>query len=160
MRTGEDIVWPRIFYVVVVVVIKCFMIGVNVWWVYLAPQNIPRAVNVLTLGNKVILYCIVLEHIRHEDRWGHQSISDMRTGEDIRAYQTWGQVRTADMRTGEDIRGHQTWGQVKTSEDTRHEDRWGHQSISYMRTGKDIRGHQRWGQMRASDITGLRTWAL
>ena len=26
---------------------------------YLAPQNIPRAINVLTLGNKVILYCIV-----------------------------------------------------------------------------------------------------
>ena len=42
-----------------VVVIKCFMIGVNVWWVYLAPQNIPRAISVLTLGNKVILYCIV-----------------------------------------------------------------------------------------------------
>ena len=30
----------------------------NVWWVYLAPQNIPRAV-VSTLGNKVVLYCIV-----------------------------------------------------------------------------------------------------
>ena len=29
------------------------MIGVNAWWVYLAPQNIPRA-NVLTLGNKVV----------------------------------------------------------------------------------------------------------
>ena len=26
---------------------------------YLAPQNIPRAVSVLTLGNKVILYRIV-----------------------------------------------------------------------------------------------------
>ena len=39
---------------------QCFMIGVNVWWVYLAPQNIPRAISVLTLGNKVILYyCIV-----------------------------------------------------------------------------------------------------
>ena len=38
-------------------VIKCFMIGVNVWWAYLAPQNIPRAISVLTLGNKVILYC-------------------------------------------------------------------------------------------------------
>ena len=37
---------------------QCFMIGVNVWWVvYLASQNIPRAI-VLTLGNKVILYCI------------------------------------------------------------------------------------------------------
>ena len=24
---------------------------------YLAPQNIPRAISVLTLGNKVILYC-------------------------------------------------------------------------------------------------------
>ena len=42
-----------------VVVIKCFMNGVNVWWVYLAPPNIPRAISVLTLGNKVILYCIV-----------------------------------------------------------------------------------------------------
>ena len=28
--------------------------------VYLAPQNIPRAIRVLTLGNKVILYGIVL----------------------------------------------------------------------------------------------------
>ena len=53
--------FTRIFFVVVaVVVIKCFMIGVNVWWVYLAPQNIPRAISVLTLGNKVILYCIVI----------------------------------------------------------------------------------------------------
>ena len=25
---------------------------------YLAPQNIPRAISVLTLGNTVILYCI------------------------------------------------------------------------------------------------------
>ena len=41
------------------VIIKCFMIGVSVWWVYLAPQNIPRAISVLTLGNKVILYCIL-----------------------------------------------------------------------------------------------------
>ena len=44
----------------VVVVIKCFMTGVNVWWVYLAPQNIPCAISVLIsvliLGNKVILY--------------------------------------------------------------------------------------------------------
>ena len=31
------------------VVIKCFMTGVNVWWVYLAPQNIPCAISVLTL---------------------------------------------------------------------------------------------------------------
>ena len=31
-----------------------FMIGVNVWWVYLALQNIPSAI-VLTLGNKVVL---------------------------------------------------------------------------------------------------------
>ena len=33
------------------------MIGVNVWWVYKytqAPQNIPCALIVLTLGNKVI----------------------------------------------------------------------------------------------------------
>ena len=41
------------------VVIKCFMIGVNVWWVYLAPWNIPRAISVLTLGNNVISYCIM-----------------------------------------------------------------------------------------------------
>ena len=45
--------------VVAVVVIKCFMIGVNVWWVYLAPQNIPRAISVLTLGDKVILYIVL-----------------------------------------------------------------------------------------------------
>ena len=38
-----------------VVVIKCFMIGVNVWLVYLAPQNVSRAISVLTLGNKVVL---------------------------------------------------------------------------------------------------------
>ena len=41
-----------------VVIYWCFWIGVNVWWVYLAPQNIPSAI-VLTLGNIVILYCIV-----------------------------------------------------------------------------------------------------
>ena len=41
-----------------VVVIKRFMIGVNVSWVYLAPQSISRAISVLTLDNKVIL-CIV-----------------------------------------------------------------------------------------------------
>ena len=34
----------------------CFMIGVSVWWVYLAPENIPSA-TVLTLGNEVVLYC-------------------------------------------------------------------------------------------------------
>ena len=34
------------------------MIRVNVWWVCLAPQNIPRAI-VLTLGNKAVLYCVV-----------------------------------------------------------------------------------------------------
>ena len=34
------------------------MIGVNVWLVYLAPQNIPSAI-VLTLGNRVVLYCTV-----------------------------------------------------------------------------------------------------
>ena len=47
-----------------VVVIKCFMIGVNVSWVYLEPQNISRAISVLTLDNKVIL-CIVLCKIAH-----------------------------------------------------------------------------------------------
>ena len=35
------------------------MIGVNVWWVHLAPQNIPSAI-VLTLGNKVVLYSCLL----------------------------------------------------------------------------------------------------
>ena len=34
------------------------MIGVKVWWVYLAPQNIPSAI-VLTLGNEIVLYCIL-----------------------------------------------------------------------------------------------------
>ena len=34
------------------------MIGVNAWWVYLAPQNIPHAI-VLTLGNKVTLYIVL-----------------------------------------------------------------------------------------------------
>ena len=47
-----------------VVVIKCFMIGVNVLLVYLAPHKIPHAISVLTLGNKVVLYrwleCFVL----------------------------------------------------------------------------------------------------
>ena len=33
---------------------KCFMIGVNVWWVCLAPENIPSAA-VLTLGSKAVL---------------------------------------------------------------------------------------------------------
>ena len=41
------------------VVINCFMIRVNVWYVYLALQNIPCAISVLTLGNKVIFYRIV-----------------------------------------------------------------------------------------------------
>ena len=35
------------------------MTGVNMWWVYLAPQNILRAI-MLTLGNKIVLYCTVL----------------------------------------------------------------------------------------------------
>ena len=42
------------------------MIGVNVWWVYLAPQNIPRAV-VLTLGNTILLYCIDLQCAKYWD---------------------------------------------------------------------------------------------
>ena len=49
--------YPELFCFAVV--IKCFMIGVNVWCVYLAPQNIPHAISVLTLGNKVV-YCILL----------------------------------------------------------------------------------------------------
>ena len=43
------------------------MFGVNVWWVYLAPQNIPRAI-VLTLGNKVIFYCICIVLYVTKDR--------------------------------------------------------------------------------------------
>ena len=39
---------------------KTFVIGVNVWWVYLEPQNIPNAI-VLTFGSKVVLYCITLQ---------------------------------------------------------------------------------------------------
>ena len=35
------------------------MIGVTLWWVYLAPQNIPGAI-VLTFGSKILLFCIVL----------------------------------------------------------------------------------------------------
>ena len=42
------------YFLFAFVVIKCFMVGVNVWWVYFAPQNIPRAISVLTLGNKVV----------------------------------------------------------------------------------------------------------
>ena len=42
----------------VVVIWWCFMTGVNVWLVYLAPQNIPSAI-ALTLGNRVVLYCTV-----------------------------------------------------------------------------------------------------
>ena len=37
------------------------MIGVNVWLVYLAPQNIPSAI-VLTLGNKTVLFCCCTWH--------------------------------------------------------------------------------------------------
>jgi len=47
-----------------VAVIKRFMIGVNVSWVYLETQNISRAISVLTLDNKVVL-CIVLCKIAH-----------------------------------------------------------------------------------------------
>ena len=35
---------------------------------YLAPQNIPRAI-VLTLGNKVILYCIVVKYGLAQKTW-------------------------------------------------------------------------------------------
>ena len=57
------------FVFVAVVVIKCFMIGLNVWWVYLAPQNIPRAIIVLTLGNKVILLLsVTYSHTPATDR--------------------------------------------------------------------------------------------
>ena len=36
------------------VVIRCFMIRVNVWWVYLAPQNIPCAISVDTWQSSYI----------------------------------------------------------------------------------------------------------
>ena len=41
------------FYLDVYLLLSYFIIGVNVWWVYLAPHNIPRA-TVLTLGNKAV----------------------------------------------------------------------------------------------------------
>ena len=47
---------PPWTYLFAVVIYWCFMIGMNVWWVYLAPRNIPSAV-VLTLGNKVVSTC-------------------------------------------------------------------------------------------------------
>ena len=36
------------------------------WWVYLAPENIPRAISVLTLGNKVTLYCIIFYTVLYQ----------------------------------------------------------------------------------------------
>ena len=45
-----------------IAVIWRFMTGVNVWRVYLASQNIRSAI-VLTLGNKVVEYCTVLEWV-------------------------------------------------------------------------------------------------
>ena len=57
------------------------MIGVNAWWVYLAPQNIPRAIRVLTLGNKVILYCIV-DSLDQVSNWcdnNHMVINPIKT---------------------------------------------------------------------------------
>ena len=42
---------PRCLFAVVIY--WCFMIGMNVWWVYLASQNIPCAA-VLRLGNRVV----------------------------------------------------------------------------------------------------------
>ena len=36
---------------------------------YLAPQNIPRAINVLTLGNKVILYYYCILYCNHPGRY-------------------------------------------------------------------------------------------
>ena len=41
----------------------------------MAPQNIPRAISVLTLANKVILYCIVEDVRRAEDRKGAETNS-------------------------------------------------------------------------------------
>ena len=45
-------VLPRCFFAVVLQ--WCFTTGVNVWWVCLAPQNIPSAI-VLTVAYKVVL---------------------------------------------------------------------------------------------------------
>ena len=45
------------FYPDAGVVILCFITGVNVRIVYVAPQDIPSAI-VLTLGNEAELYCI------------------------------------------------------------------------------------------------------
>ena len=51
------------------------MIGVIVWWVYLAPQNIPRAISVLTLGNKVVLYYTVSYYDDYSVQTNWQSTS-------------------------------------------------------------------------------------
>ena len=45
-----------------VVVIKCFYDWSECVMSDLAPQNIPRAISVLTLGNKVVLYCYSDQH--------------------------------------------------------------------------------------------------
>ena len=51
-----------------------FITGVNAWWVYLAPQNIPSAI-VLTLGNAVVLLCFVCVIVYKEDREGDEEWS-------------------------------------------------------------------------------------
>ena len=50
------------------------MTGVNTWWVYLAPQNIPSA-SVLSLGNTVVLFCSVRVIVYKEDREGDEEWS-------------------------------------------------------------------------------------
>ena len=53
-----------------VVVIKCFMIGMNVWWVYLAPQNISHAISVDTWQSSYI----VLYYSQSLDSWSHHFV--------------------------------------------------------------------------------------
>ena len=55
------------------------VVGVNVWWVYLAPQNIPRAISVLTLGNKVILYIVLNKLVMIQWLHGEYSIHYLST---------------------------------------------------------------------------------
>ena len=72
------------------------MIGVNVWWVYLTPQNIPRAISVLTLGNKVVLYCIVPQ--RHS--WqGYSNVLQWHSRQDLKHLQRTRTALLASLQT-------------------------------------------------------------
>ena len=66
------------------------MIGLNVRWTYLAPENIPSAF-VLTLGNKVVLYCSAHRYpgdsMYRENRWTEQNRCSSK-------YPLWGETTT------------------------------------------------------------------